>query len=446
MSAGDAAQCTLRIGAPASCSGDLRLASRLAATQPLLLIPFSVGFYLSFRTIIALIAVRLFLQEPRMGVGASLAIEFLLLLITCFQAAGPSVRALGRLFHFSTFRWVIAFLAFAGCSLAWSMTVSLPASFLYWCGLVGDVTLVVLLLRVAPVEAVAHSLMKGFIWATCLLALIAWMMPVGPDLRLGDMEYFNTNQIGNLCAFSIFQIQYLICRKEWKSKPAIIFLIITLVRSLSKTTLVAFVASELYFLARDTSISRKVKLRIVGAGLMVVLIFWGLFQSYYSVYTSAGNQAQTLTGRLAIWSYSLNVALEKPWIGNGFDSMWKVFPPFGSDQFEARHAENELLQQFFAYGLAGVAMFFGLYGSLFRSIRHLAPGSMKTILLSLLLFILIRGFAEAEPFDLLLPLWMMTALSAILAVSVASEPARARFSAQATFAGVPGEMGKRHLP
>jgi O-antigen ligase len=130
-----------------------------------------------------------------------------------------------------------------------------------------------------------------------------------------------------------------------------------------------------------------------------------------------------LTGRLAIWSFSLNAALERPWFGNGFDSMWKVFPPFGSDQFEARHAENELLQQFFAYGLAGIAMLCGLYGSLFRSVRRLPPGSMKTILLGLLLFILIRGFAEAEPFDFLLPLWMMTVLSSIVANSQSTEQA-----------------------
>ena len=420
MITGATAQFVTRVGEAKSCE-ELSVPSEQGATQPLLVIPFSVGFYFSFRTIVTLIVVRLFLQEPRIGVAANLTIEFLLVLIVAFQAVGPSVRPLGWLFQFSSFRWVLVFLAFAGCSLAWSRTVSLPASFLYWCGLVGDVALVVLLLRVAPVEAVAHSLMKGFIWATCLLALTAWMMPVGSDLRLGDLEYFNTNQIGNLCAFAIFQAQYLMCRKEWKSKSSIIFLVITLVRSLSKTTLVAFVVSEVYLIARDGSMSRKTKMGIAGAALLVVLIFWGLFQSYYSVYTTTGNQAQTLTGRLAIWGYSLDAALERPWVGNGFDSMWKVFPTFGSDQFEARHAENELLQQFFAYGIVGVVMLCGLYGSLFRNIRRLPRGPIKTIFISILLFIFVRGFAEAEPFDLLLPLWAMTLIGSIVAASMRTE-------------------------
>lgn len=391
------------------------------AVQPLLLIPFAVGFYFSFRTMIALIAVRLFLLEPRMGVAASLAIELLLLLITSFQAIGPVVRPLGWLFGLSTFRWVLVFLAFAGCSLVWSGTVSVSASFLYWCGLVSDVTLVVILLRVESVESVAHSMMAGFIWATCFLALVAWMMPVEADLRLGDLDYFNTNQIGNLCAFAIFQAQYLMSGKNGKWKPAILLLIITLVRSLSKTTLIAFAVSEAYFVARDRSISVKAKLRIAATTIVVVLIFWGLYQSYYTVYTTAGNQAQTLTGRLAIWSYSLDAALEKPWIGNGFDSMWKVFPPFGVDQFEARHAENELLQQFFAYGAVGVVMLCGLYGSFFRTVRRLPRGPTKTIFVSFLLFILIRGLAEAEPFDLLLPLWALTLFSSIVASTLPSD-------------------------
>jgi predicted benzoate:H+ symporter BenE len=82
--------------------------------------------------------------------------------------------------------------------------------------------------------------------------------------------------------------------------------------------------------------------------------------------------------------------------------------------FEARHAENEVLQQFFTYGLAGVAMLAGIYGTLYRSIRSLPRCSARTVLSGLLLFILIRGLAEAEPFDLLLPLWSITLISSYL--------------------------------
>ena len=94
--------------------------------------------------------------------------------------------------------------------------------------------------------------------------------------------------------------------------------------------------------------------------------------------------------------------------------MWKVFPPFGREMFEARHAENELLQQFFAYGVAGVIMLIGLYGSLYRRILSLPKGISRAVLLSIIIFIIIRGLAEAEPFDLLLPLWMITLMSSMV--------------------------------
>jgi hypothetical protein len=95
--------------------------------------------------------------------------------------------------------------------------------------------------------------------------------------------------------------------------------------------------------------------------------------------------------------------------------MWKVSPPFGPELFEARHAENEVLQQFFAYGLVGIAMLAGIYGTLYQSIRKLPRNSSRAVLNSLLLFILIRGLAEAEAFDLLLPLWSITVIASYLA-------------------------------
>jgi O-antigen ligase len=239
-------------------------------------------------------------------------------------------------------------------------------------------------------------------------------MPTEYDLRLGDQDYFNTNQIGNLCAMAIFMVQFLVSRKDGKWKPALIVLTITLLRSLSKATIIAFVVGEAFLLIFDNSLNRKKKALIISAGVLLIVLFSGLIGSYFDVYTTTGNQAETLTGRTTIWAYTLSMSIEKPWFGNGIDAMWKVFPPFGKEMFEARHAENELLQQFFAYGVAGVMMLIAIYGSLYRRILTLPKGSSKAILIAIMLFIIIRGLAEAEPFDLLLPLWMITLISCIV--------------------------------
>ncbi len=62
-------------------------------------------------------------------------------------------------------------------------------------------------------------------------------------------------------------------------------------------------------------------------------------------------------------------AAESPWLGNGIDAMKVRLRLAASCLAEARHAENELLQQFFAYGVAGIVMLIAIYGSLWRRVR-----------------------------------------------------------------------------
>ncbi len=239
-------------------------------------------------------------------------------------------------------------------------------------------------MRTGPVGRISSVLIGGYVYGACTVALVAWLMPEQSDLRLGDEELVGPNQIGYVSAFGAFLAQYLslMNRKEEKWRFAAGFLAITLLRSLSKTTIFAFTAGEAVLLFSDRSISRKRKIGLMAVTILVVLLFWNLFESYYDVYTNAGNQVETLTGRFGIWAVILDKGLECPWIGHGFHSVWKVVPPFGN--FEARHAHNELLQQFYAYGLVGLFMIIGLYGSFYRQIWKLSQGPLKTLSLSLL--------------------------------------------------------------
>jgi O-antigen ligase len=262
--------------------------------------------------------------------------------------------------------------------------------------------------------------MKGYIAAAVLVAAVAWIIPLESDQRLGDLDYFNTNQIGNICAMAVFMAQLLVVRNDGRWRVSQVFLMLTLLRSLSKATLVAFLVSQGVLFLRNKSMTRGKKTAICVAVLGTLLAFSGIIGSYYNDYTTTGNQAQTLTGRTGIWIYCLNAGFEKPWIGNGIDALWKVAPTFGPELYETRHAENELLQQFFAYGLIGIILLTGTYGSLYRSIRRLPRTPTRAVLAALLLYIVIRGLAEAEPFDLLLPLWSIVLLGAYAASAARS--------------------------
>jgi len=388
---------------------------RVPGPPPLSRPAFAVGFFFSARSAIVLFFVRVVGAEPRTGASAAIAAELLLFALVGFHSFPAGRRAGNRSSIDSPpARWVLAYLAFACCSLMWSGTVSLAASAAYWCGLAADVAIVLILFDGGAAESVAYSLLKGYIWSSCGLALVAWILPVQADLRLGDPDYFNTNQIANLCAFSLFFAQILMRRRDGRWGWHIFFLAITLVRSLSKTTLAGFLIGQAILLIQDRTMRRRTKVLLTTAAILAVLAFWGLYEAYYDVYTTTGNQAETLTGRTAIWAWSFDAALARPWLGNGFDSMWKVAPPIGPDRFEPRHAENELLQQFYAFGLVGIVLLAGLYGSLFLQFRRYSDKSLKWVFVAMMVFVVIRGLAVAEPFDLLLPLWTIVVVSSLL--------------------------------
>lgn len=375
------------------------------------LLPALAGAEFSCRSSYVLISERWLHAGTEAGVFAGFAISVALVIAASVAAIGESGFPLRRISKAPALRSVLVYLSFAGLSLFWTGAASPASSAFYWLNLVSDVLVVALLSRAWGIERAAHSLIKGFVAGTIALAALAWLMPAAEDLRLGDLDYFNTNQIGNLCALSLFMCFLLASRGHGHWLWASLFLGVTLCRSLSKSTLVAFAASQSYRLMRDKGMSRRTKCLLIFAAVVVCLLCLGLWEAYYGIYTTAGNQAETLTGRTAIWAWTLNAALIHPWFGNGFDAMWKVAPPFGADMFEARHAENELLQQFFAYGACGLALLCAVYGSLYRQIRSIARDSERNLLTSLLIFALVRGLAEAEPFDLLLPLWLIAALA-----------------------------------
>ena len=401
-----------------------------AATGP----PFLVGFFFAFRLFIMLLSVRLLGTDNQTGVEINLGIGFLLFLLVLFQSLGVVRYETTSMLHLTSVRWVAFFLTFTGCSLAWTVAASLPAAVVFWSAMVADAGMVVLLLRVGPVKELATSLIKGYVWGACAVAIIAWLLPAQSDLRLGDEELLGANQIGYLCAFAAFFAQYLIREKQGRWGVAAVLLAVTLLRSLSKTSIVAFLVAEAFLLVRDSSMSRKTKVMLVLGSILTGIAFSSLLTSYFDIYTT-GTSPETLTGRLGIWAVFLDESMQQPWIGHGFHSAWKVIPAFGD--FEARHAHNELLQQFYAYGIAGLCMMAGLYGSFYRQIRTLGREHFRTFLSAFMLFILVRGLTDTEPFDLSLPMW------AIIMLSLLIENARATSKAAvdvvpAEYPGLPG--------
>ena len=253
--------------------------------------------------------------------------------------------------------------------------------------------------------------MKGYVWGAGLIAVITWASPTMQDLRPGNDDFFSPNAIALICAFGVFMAQFL-SRSNRSWNLAAIFLAITLLRTLSKTTIVAFTAGEALLLFRDAAITRRKLLTILLGSSLVVAGFWRLIQAYFEVYTTTGNEAETLTGRVGIWDYVFERSLEQPWIGHGFHSFRNVVPNFGP--FEPWHAHNELLQLFYAYGAVGILLFLMVYGSFYLQIRRLRLSSHKAFFYGFLLFIVIRGLGDTDRFELTLPFWFLFLVSSLM--------------------------------
>ncbi|MGA8089530.1 MAG: O-antigen ligase family protein [Terracidiphilus sp.] len=379
------------------------------------ILPAIAGFYFAARLCLTFL---FFQSDPKLGAYANFALHFVLFAVVFLYSFGPPAVALHPIAQSAPLRWAIGFLCMGACSLTWSVTVSKPIAFAYWCELAAEVFIVVCLLQAREVRTVSTAVLQGYVLGALFIAAVEWLSPTMYDLRPGNDDFFSPNAIGFTCAFAVFLIQ-IACRSSFLWRVVAAVLAVSLLRSLSKTTIVAFVAAQALLLIMDYSRSWITRFLLALSALLVVWTFSGLLENYYEVYTHLGNQSETLSGRLGIWAFVLERSVQEPWLGHGFHSFRNVIPPFGS--FEAWHAHNELLQQFYTYGVVGVILVACLYISLLRQFRSVADPALKARLLALWVFIVIRGLADTENFDLSLPLWSV----AVISVMLAHAPARA---------------------
>jgi exopolysaccharide production protein ExoQ len=365
------------------------------------------GFYFGFRDCLTFL---FFQSAPQTGTMIVLALNLLLLILATFYSAGPASITFRQAMRALPIRFAVLFLVLSFVSLSWTEAQSRGVAFGYWTGIAAEVFTVLVIVRATSATYTFESLIKGFIWGTVLLSTVGWLSPQQSDMRIGNDDFFSPNIIGFQCALAIFFCQYLApLGARWKYIGS--FLVLTLARSLSKTSIIAFLVAEAFYLYRTTLIGRWAKISLIVGASSLVLAFSGFFLAYYNVYINAGNQASTLTGRTDIWLAAIILSLEEPWLGHGFHSFHTVAPLFGD--YQAWHAHNELLQQFFTYGVTGVLLVCALYWSLYRLARQFRDTSLGLLTQTLLMLVLVRGSVDTDRFDLSLPLWLITIVSLV---------------------------------
>jgi exopolysaccharide production protein ExoQ len=367
----------------------------------------AAGFMFAFRVCVTFLW---FQRDPKTATVLTVAASLTLLgIVAGIQVISETPEGLKMGDH-PVLRWIGIYLGLSAASLAWTTTPSTAAAAGYWSATAADVLTVLLLVRRDGTDNGAIGIMRGFVFGSMIVAVIAWASPVTADLRLGNEDFLHPNALGfEFAIATLFAVH--LSRRRALPTWTIVALAVTLLRTLSKASIAAFLCAVIVYLLRASSIRRRTKLWIGVGGIAVVLSFWSLLDAYVDIYAQS-DHVETLTGRTFIWAESLDIALERPWLGHGFYSFRWIVPPFGP--FEAWHAHNEFLQQFFAYGTVGLLVTIALYYFLVRLIRRAAPSLEKELALAVLIFALVRGVVDTERFDLSFPLWLMAAFSVVL--------------------------------
>jgi exopolysaccharide production protein ExoQ len=394
-------------------TGALSLPIRQAKSserQSLQLYPAMVGFCFVFRYALMFL---FFQSNPPIATAVTGLLDVLLVYGALLWSASPALQADVEVSRIPPLRWITALLAFTLLSVAWTGAPSVVTALGYWAAMASDVMAVLLLTRKGDAMRTTDSILKGAVFGAAALSLIGWCTPLTWDLRLGNEVYLHPNVLGMQIGLAALIAQYLSSRSAvWRW--FVIALTITLLRTLSKTAILAYLAAGCWYLVKDSRWTRAAKLRIFAAALLVAACFEGLVVSYLDAYVTAGsgNKLETLTGRTALWTVAFSMIVKRPWFGHGLMSFKPMIPLVGD--FAAIHAHNELVQQLFEFGIVGTAIVAGIYASFLRHARRSTAGELRTLVIALLIFALVRGLADAMAAELCYPLWLMTALAVSL--------------------------------
>jgi O-antigen ligase len=155
-----------------------------------------------------------------------------------------------------------------------------------------------------------------------------------------------------------------------------------------------------YFILKIASLSVVKKyLTYSTFGLVFVLSFLYLikFSSYASRIEDVlyDPQVLTLTGRLPLWLFAIDMWLERPWFGQGLEA-WSsnaLLDYVSLLGWAAPHAHNQILQILSQAGLVGFCIFL-IWARQYVRIVRVAPANLRSRFWWLSAFFFLPGFTE----------------------------------------------------
>jgi exopolysaccharide production protein ExoQ len=368
------------------------------------------GFLVQFRVAFAYL---FFAWHPAYGtLAGALAVAFfvaitaLLLLFDAPDQFEVHLPKLGRAF--------LVFLGWSGVTIFWTLATSKTVAGMYWAVMCMEAAYVYALCRFTGTDRGVRAFLMGWFYGGTAVAVCALILQPRSEggTRLGDLLLLHPNLLGNTCAVSLLVGAYLLLTSKKRATLIVATALqaATLVLTLSKTSMLALlIACGFLFLRLRLSLRQRF---IAGFSfLLVFLISYSRVSDYvisYLVEQQGGEALDTFTGRTVLWTAVLDMIPERLWFGHGFLSFRDVGPQI-FEGIPVVHAHNEALMLVFTLGIIGVGLGYAVYVCVFIAMKRLgqsSDGETRTfgqMGIALLVYYLIRGFAEASQMELVMP-------------------------------------------
>jgi exopolysaccharide production protein ExoQ len=378
----------------------------------------TIAFYfwmlLIFRFAFALLFFR---ENPAVATAAGAALDIGSAYCLLFAIGGAA--SIKRQTRFPVLvHWILAYCLWCAVSLSWTRATSLISATGYFASMVLGVAIVGAMIRWGDLENVAIASVKGIIAGGWLISLCALLSTSDdPNGRLGNLEFLHPGKVGEYAGQAALCSCFMWVRSRknegngrWLWVGSALFLTWIVLRSLSKTSMIAFVCSAAVFILFSRVVSLKTKVIALVCASLLFCAMYTVVNTYLESYLEEKpGEATTLTGRTLLWAKSWDMIQEHPALGFGFLS----FRDYGPQDWDVRtvHAHNEWITQWFQLGLIGLIITIGIYLSYFRHLMRSPHSPQRELGLSMLIYMLIQGFAIAEPSGLTFPLPMMLLLA-----------------------------------
>jgi len=307
----------------------------------------------------------------------------------------------------------VLLLIWAALSIVWTPSRSVVA--IYYMAYLVQVAISYMLCKLYPIRDVFHRFCLGMGYATAASTPLTLLLSGSGSAHMGDISdkltLFAVIAWGD--CLGIMAVMYLMWERSISKRRATLLtasLLAGLYLTFGKTEIIALALTGVIYvlLAPGTSRRRVARILFILAGIG---LGWIATASKIDKYMGDSGSAATLSGRLILWTQTFAQIINGPYIrGFGFYAFQEIGPNPWRNPSGIVHAHNEFLQVWFNFGLIGVALVFGSYFALgLTSLKALKQKErfIPTLILSAVVFCLIRGLAEANVSLCLLPIpWL----------------------------------------